>query len=230
MWTWRRNRLSTEIYCDIGGLIACGDRDATIRGLVKSLVDFKDADAASYLKQAEELLAKGPGASRGSTHPELHARVLAVANAASMEPGAFDALVHGLISGKLELGELDLFDQGRLGAITRQMIDRLMSEPDARSDLALAHARQMCADYAPPEAPMPPLDKIACELSESTIDYLAYLLLDFSTVEDTGARGPIAAAATVADELGIGSRFREVARAELKGRRAILAGLMPRAA
>ena len=64
--TWRRNRLYTEIYCDIGGLLACGDRDATIRGLVKSIADFKDADAATYLRQAEELMAWGPGASRTS--------------------------------------------------------------------------------------------------------------------------------------------------------------------
>ena len=102
--TWRRNRLYTEIYCDLGGLIACGDRDATIRGLVKAIADFKDADADSYLRQARELVAKGPhasdlGATRGTTHPELHVRVLAIAGAETASREDFDALLRPLIAG-----------------------------------------------------------------------------------------------------------------------------------
>lgn len=228
--TWRRNRLYTEIYCDIGGLVACGDRDATIRGLVKSLADFKDADASQYLKQAEALMATGPGASRGTTHPELHVRALAVANVQTLSPAAFERLLRGLISGPIELGGLDLLDQQRLGDLTRLAVERLLSEPDARSESALAHAGQFFSAFVPPVAPLPPLPNVASELAASGTDYLAYVLLDFATVDDAASRAAIAIAATVADELGFGARFRELARQEFKGRRAILSGLTARAA
>ena len=228
--TWRRNRLYCEIYCDIGGLIACGDRDATIRGLVKSLADFKDADAAAYLKQAEEVLATAPGASRGVTHPELHARVVAVAHAHTMTSAEFDSLLRRLIAGPLELGGLDLPDQQRLTHMTRQVIERLLGEPEVRSDSALAHAGQFFNNFVLPVTPTPPLADVTAMLAASSIDYLAYVLLDFTTVDDATSRAALAIAAMVADELGIGARFRELARQEFKGRRAILSGLTARAA
>lgn len=228
--TWRRNRLYTEIYCDLGGLLACGDRHATVRGLVKSFADFKDADAASYIKQAEELMAKGPGPSRGTTHPELHVRALAIANAETMPPDEFNELLTRLISGPIELGGLDLIDQKKLGDLTRQVVDRMLSEPDARNDHAIAQAAQMFAGYVPPTTEMLPLTNSSGNLAPSAVDYFAYVLLDFATVEDSTSRAALAVAATVADELGIGARFRELARQELKGKRAILAGLTSRAA
>jgi Peptidase family M48 len=228
--TWRRNRLYTEIYCDIGGLIACGDRDATIRGLVKALADFKDADASQYLKQAEALMATGPGATRGTTHPELHVRALAVGNVTTLSRAEFDALLRGLIAGPIELGGLDLVDQARLGELTRLAVERLLSEPETRSETALAHAGQFFSASVPPAGHVPRLQSVATELAASSADYLAYVLLDFATVEDATSRGAIAVAAAVADELGLGARFRELARQEFKGRRAILSGLTSRAA
>ena len=227
--TWRRNKLYTEIYCDLGGLMACRDRDATIRGLVKAIADFKDADAESYLRQAQELLAKDPGATRGTTHPELHVRVLAIANA-GLPPQDFHTLLHPLISGKIELGGLDLVDQQRLRELTRGLLDRVLADKGAASEEAVAHARQMFADYQPPAAPVPPLTKETASLSASAIDYLAYLLLDLGAMDGTGSRAAMTVAAQAADELGIGPRFREIARLELKGRRSLLAGLTSRAA
>ena len=227
--TWRRNRLYSEIYCDIGGLIACGDLDATIRGLVKIIADFKDADAASYLKQAQELIGKGLDATRGTTHPELHVRVLAVAHAQSLSRDAFNGLVRRLVSGSIELGALDLLDQADLAKLTRQIVDRMLADPDARSELTVAHPALLFPDYLPPDAAMV-LPKLAAPLSPSSIDYLAYVLLDLCAVDQSSSRAAIEVAASVADELGIGGRFRELARQEFKGRRAILSGLTVRAA
>ncbi len=228
--TWRRNKLYTEIYCDIGGLIACGDRDATIRGLVKAIADFKDADAESYLRQARDLLVAGPGATRGLTHPELHVRVLAIANVEATPPDEFQALLRKLIAGKIELGGLDLADQKQLGILTRQVLDRVLSEAGRGSDDVLAHARQMFADYQPPKTAPAPLADVAETLAASAIDYLAYLLLDLGAIDGSGSRSLMAIAASAAGELGIGRRFREIARVELKGRRSLLAGLMGKAA
>lgn len=223
--TWRRFRLHMEIYCDLGGLTAAGDRDATIRGLVKSLADFKDADAESYLRQARELLATGPGATRGVTHPELHVRVLAVADAGTSTKAELDQRVTDLIAGPLDLGSLDLLDQARLVALTRRVLDRVLAAEDGHSEAGLAHARQMFADYALPERGAASLAGAAPEpLTTSVGDYLGYLLLDLATVGDSG-KATMAVAATAADELGIGTRFREIARQELRGRRALLSGL-----
>lgn len=232
--TWRRNRLYTEIYCDLGGLRACSDRDATIRGLVKAIADFKDADADSYLRQARELLAtggpaKGPDATRGTTHPELHVRVLALANAE--KPAAeFNDLLRPLIAGKIELGGLDLIDQQRLRELTRAVLDRVLGESGAGSEEAIAHARQMFPDYQLPAGPVSPLAKETAHLAASAIDFLAYLLLDLGTMDGTGSKAAMAIVAEVAAELGFGARFRDIARSELKGRRTLLAGLTSRTA
>ena len=230
--TWRRNRLYTEIYCDIGGLIACGDRSATIAGLVKSIADFKDADAASYLTQARDILALGAQAarSRGVTHPELHVRVLAIAAADQDRIEALEPLIQELISGTIELGALDLIDQQSLRSLSRKLLDRLLGPGSAPSEEALAHARQIFHDYKPPSDDVAPLADETKRLSASTIDYLVYLMLDFGTLDGASSRQALAVAATAADELGCGARFREIARLELKGRRTLLTALTDRAA
>ncbi len=228
--TWRRNRLYTEIYCDIGGLIACGDLDATIRGLVKSIADFKDADGESYLRQAQELMTKGPGPTRGTTHPELHVRVLAVAGAMSTPPEQYHALLQTLVTGKVELGGLDLIDQRRLADLTRFVLDRVLSDKSARSEHALAHAREMFPNYVPSATPIPLYPGQIAHFAPSVIDYFAYLLLDLGSLEGSASRGAMTIAALAADELGIGQRFREVARLEFKGRRTLLASLFAKAA
>lgn len=228
--TWRRNRLYTEIYCDIGGLIACGDLDATVRGLVKTLADFKDADAQSYLAQARQLMEAGPGATRGTTHPELHARVMAVTEALTTPAAQFHARLQALISGPMELGALDVVEQGELGRLTRQVLDRVLADTAARGEGTLAHARQMFNDYQPPAAPPGPLANLPQGLAASIADYLVYLLLDLGTAEGTSSPAGMAVAAAAADEMGLGTRFRDTARLELRGRRSLLSALSTRAA
>ena len=227
--TWRRHRLFTEIYCDLGGLLAWGDRDATIRGLVKAIADFKDADAASYLAQAEQLMTLDPGVSRGTTHPELHVRVLAVAWSDTLPAAELHTRLEALVSGTVELGGLDLLDQQRLAELTRTIVDRVLADQAVRSETTIAHARQMFHDYEPPRA-VKPLAPPVVSLSQSSIDYLAYLLLDLATLEGSGLKSTIAVAAAAADEMGFGARFREIARQELRGRRGLQAGLASRTA
>jgi len=72
--TARRLSLYTEVYCDIAGYLVTGNRDASIRGLAKTVADFKDADAKEYLKQAEAILAQEKFGSKGLSHPELYIR------------------------------------------------------------------------------------------------------------------------------------------------------------
>lgn len=228
--TWRRCSLFTEIYCDIGGLIACGDRDATISGLVKVIADFRDADARSYLAQARELLASGVGATRGLTHPELYVRVLAIAQAqVDVDDDAFTAFVRPLVVGPLELGALDVLDQAHLRTLTRRLLARALADGAFQHETAQAHARQFFPDLKPAD-PAAEWDHEARLLAPSATDYLVYLLLDLVTCDRSRASRAMPAAAAMADGLGIGARFREVVRSELKAERSLLATLPRRAA
>ena len=224
--TWRRYRLYTEIYCDLGGLVASGNRDATIRGLVKSLADFRDADAASYLRQVAQLMAAEPGASRGMTHPELHVRVLAVA--AASRDQLDDETVRALISGAPDLGALDLLDQVGLLTLTRSIAQRVLSFPECRSRELLALAENLFGHDDWPESPSLPLSGLSPATTKSVQTYLLAMLLDFGTVARQAEA--LATVARVADELGLGPEFRTMARQELKGRRHLLSGLRDRAA
>lgn len=226
--TSRRHRLASEIYCDRGGLIACGDRGSAGRCLAKTIFGLDEANAATSLAQAEQPMAVEPGAARGLTHPELHGRLLALAWAETLPPAELRTRLEATVSGTIELGSLDLLDQQQLAELTRRIVGRVVGDAAVRSETTIAHARDMFPDF---ETPRPlPLTPPQLPLSQSVIDYLAYLLLDLATLEGSGLKSTIAVAAAGADELGIGARFREIARQELRGRRGLQAGLASRAA
>lgn len=227
--TSRRHRLASEIYSDLGGLLACGDRGSMSRCLAKTIFGLDDATAASHLAQAEHMMALEPGATRVVAHPELHARLLALAWAETVPAAELRSRLAAAVSGALELGSLDLLDQHRLVELTRGIVGRVVGDAAVRSETTIAHAREMFPDFELPPRPLslaPPL----LPLSQSVVDYLAYLLLDLATLEGSGLKTTIAVAAAAADELGIGGRFREVARQELRGRRGLQAGLASRVA
>jgi hypothetical protein len=226
--TWRRYRLFTEVYCDLGGLIASCDKDATIQGLVKAIADFKEADAQSYRRQLDELIASGPGVSRGTTHPELHVRVHALAKAGELPPNEFNEAITNLIVPPLDLATLDVLQQRELQVITRRLIDRIVGRLSTPACEVLRHARTLFADYQPPTAPPAPLPPVGSTATESLRHYLTYLMLDFGSVgRDLTV---MALVADVADEIGLGALYRETARRELKGRRTLLTGLKSQAA
>jgi hypothetical protein len=67
-------------------------------------------------------------------------------------------------------------------------------------------------------------------LGTSAQDYLGYLLLDLVTCDRTHAHAALRGCVGLADEAGIGQRFREIARLELKAERDLLAALPRRIA
>jgi hypothetical protein len=137
--------------------------------------------------------------------------------------------INAVVSPVIELGSLDLLDQEAVHDLTRAVLARVLAEPAVGTLAAVAQAREMFPD-APPIPNPKPLQRASASLSASVIDYLAFLLLDFTTAEGTRLRDSIAVAATAADELGIGPRFREITRQELRGRRGLQAGLAVRRA
>src|SRR5262245_46361565 len=70
--------LYVEIYCDRGGYLATGDVGATVSSLVKVQTGTAEVSAESYLRQAEEIFARGLLRAEGVTHPETFIRARAV--------------------------------------------------------------------------------------------------------------------------------------------------------
>lgn len=227
--TWRRFELMTTAYCDLGGFIASDNRAVAMSVLFTDRPKPGAAEVESLLQLADSTSTEIPDADRTATSSELTARALALARATS--PGAREphTVAQSLVSGPIDLGSLDLLDQEALGDLTRAILARVLAKPAGGTPRVLAHAREMFPDNMLPAASKP-IELPPRALASSAIDYLAYLLLDLATAEGTRLRDAIAIAAETADEIGIGTRFREIARQELRGRRGLQAGLARRAA
>ena len=227
--TFRRCRLFAEIYCDMGSLLACRDREVVIRRVARSASRAGDNEPGHDADEIARLANIDPTQPRGTTHLEVHMRAVALMWADTLSNAERNERLEGLVCGNPELGSLDVIDQRELVDLTRKMIDRFVGVEPARLDRTLAYVRQMFPGYTPPPEPLG-LKQLSPLPTASVTDYLAYLLLDLATVEATGLKGAIAVAAAAADDLGIGARFREIARQELRGRRGLHVGLAPRAA
>jgi hypothetical protein len=213
--TARRLSLYTEIYCDIAGYIVTGSRDVSIRCLAKTAADFKDADAKTYLKQAEAILAEEKAASQGFTHPELYIRAKAIANREALDPQAFEASLVPLIEGPLDIAALDVLDQTALQDATKALIDVVALPTGNRTDAVMAHARQFFADYRWPDGPGAAAVALP-DMTPQTQDYLGYVLLDLAHCDQERAEDLLAAALGVARRHGLDAPFRRIARKELK--------------
>lgn len=71
-------RLYTEIYADRAALLVCGAPLAVVATLVKSQTGLIDVCPKSYVKQAEEILEKGPAFTQSLDHPETYIRTHAL--------------------------------------------------------------------------------------------------------------------------------------------------------
>ena len=90
-----------------------GDVNPVVAGLVKIQTGLSQVSAPSYLKQAEEIFAKGNVATEGLSHPEAFIRARALA---LWQEQRTDAAGHisEMIEGATALDELDLIGQTRL--------------------------------------------------------------------------------------------------------------------
>jgi hypothetical protein len=213
--TARRLSLYTEVYCDVAGYIVTGSRDISIRCLAKTAADFKDADAKTYLKQAEAILAQEKAGSQGFTHPELYIRAKAIANRDTLDPQAFEASLVPMIEGPLDIATLDILGQAALQELTRLLIDLMASPAGNRADAVMAHARQFFADYRWPDGPAAEAAALP-DMTSQTLDYLGYVLLDLAHCDQERAEDLLAAALGVAGRYGLDAAFRKIARKELK--------------
>ena len=214
--TNRLFRLYGEILADRGAFAATGDPMVTISKLVKVETGLTEVSAESYLRQAEEILSKGPMKANQHTHPETFVRAKAIKLFADKGAEA-DAEIQQLIQGSPALDELDLLGQQDIAAITRELLNHFLAPPWFQTELVLAHARAFFPDFTP--AASAALNEKTAEAIKkadpSLQEYFGYLLLDFVAVDRQLEETPLAAALLLSEQLGIGTRFGPMAFQEL---------------
>ena len=211
-------KLYTEVCCDRGAYLASRDLNATITALVKIETSTTDVSAESYLRQADEIFAKGHPRAEGVTHPETFIRAKAIKlwvdqpHMAAME-------IRRVIEGPLALEELDLLGQQQVCGLSRRLINKILQPQWLQTEATLAHTKLFFEDF---ELGADGDRQIIAELSDADDkirDFACYLLLDFATADRDLEEAPLAAMLLLSDELGLGERFRQLTAKELNLRK-----------
>jgi Zn-dependent protease with chaperone function len=208
--------LWTEIYADRWAYHVCDDMKSAIAALIKTETGLSDVSTESYLRQADEILAKAASATNGMTHPESYIRAHSLRLWAE-HGGEAEAEIERMIEGGLNLHRLNLLGQARAAHLTRQFLQTLLRPRWYQTEAGLAHAKQFFADFAiPAEMTDDAFLKAELDRADSSLrDYFCYLMLDFATVNRDLGDVALAASIVLARQLGIDKRFAELAHKEL---------------
>lgn len=212
--------LYTEVFCDRIALDVVGSPLDVISMLVKIATDLDEVNPTSYLKQAEEILGKGPIKTEGISHPEAYIRAHVLQLWHDQGPDA-ESRIAELIEGHPALDELDLTAQVRVMGITRRLIDAMLAPKWLRTDVVLAHARLYFDDYEPSPSGTS-LETLRADVQQSDNalrDYYNYVLLDFASADRELEEAPLAQAIGLADAIDLEKRFLEIAAKELRLRK-----------
>jgi len=213
--TARRFQLYTEIFADRGSLQVTGNVHPVIAGLVKIETGLSQVSAPGYLKQAEEIYAKGNIATEGLSHPEAFIRARAIALWQEQGESAASAIT-AMIEGALALEELDLIGQVRLTVATRGLLEHFLHPKWFQTPAVLGHAKLFFDDFQPAAV----RDGSALErlkFSEPKLrEYLCYVLMDFVTADPELDDMPLAAALDLSRQMDLEAPFEKLAAKELK--------------
>ena len=212
--------LYTEVFCDRIALNVAGSPLQVVSMLVKVCTGLDEVDPNSYLKQAKEILSKGPTKTEGLSHPEAYIRAYAL-EAWHEDSANASNQISELIEGKPALDELDLTGQVRVMGLTRRVINAALSPKWLQTDVMLAHARLFFDDYeAPTDLAKDDLLRSEVENGDNALhDYFCYVLLDFAYADRELEEAPLAHAIGVAESIGLQDRFCGIAGKELKLRK-----------
>jgi hypothetical protein len=243
--TGRLFRLHTEIFADRGALHVSGDRDTVISTLIKVSTGLKAVSARAYLEQADEILEKYHKGSEELTHPELYIRAKAVDILSGELPDM--RRLSPLVCGPLDAKRLDLIGQNRLTALTRRVVDRVLAPEFMRNEYTGNLAERYFPGYKLRDACLIAHDNKGVEtadtpdehaqltreiewLTKSCHEILAFVLLDFATVDAESGDAALAWTLDLADQLGFLAVYEPTARKELKRKKDDLAKLKRAAA
>lgn len=220
--SYRLFHLYSEIFCDRCSLAACGDLPAVVSALVKAETGLSAVSAESYLRQTEEIFAKGRLKTDGLSHPECFVRTWALKLWADGD-AQVEGKVRLAIEGPPSLDGMDLLEQRHVATLTRRLIETLLAEPWFHgSEAVLAHARLFFDDFDPPPPPVSDteLQELAAIEDEKLAQYFCFVLLDFAACDRQLEEPALAAALLVSRRLGWEKHFQTMACKELKLRKA----------
>jgi hypothetical protein len=210
--TARRYQLYTEIFADRGSFCATRDANAVICGLVKLNTGLAEVSADGYLKQAEEVFAKGAVTTEGISHPETFIRARALGLWRDKGENA-ELEIREMIEGAMALDELDLIGQRRMSAATRRLLQIFLKPKWFQTDAVLGHAKLFFTDFGVP-ATNDSLDDFKFKDAKLR-EYLCYVLLDFTKADPELDEVPLAAALEFSRQLEFDSQFEKIAAKEL---------------
>jgi Zn-dependent protease with chaperone function len=218
--TARLFSLYNEVFCDRGSLLVAGDPLVVISMLLKVTTQLDEVSPESYLSQAEEVFGHARAKAEGLSHPESFIRARAVKLWADRDPEA-DRKIEEMIEGRPALGNLDFLAQRKVAALTRRLMDILLSRRWMQTEPVLAHARLFFEDYVPPDEVRedPALAEDLHTDDGPMQDYYGYVLLDFVTADRDLEELPLAAALELSEKLALKERFAEIAKRELRLRK-----------
>ncbi|HEV2692566.1 MAG TPA: M48 family metalloprotease [Verrucomicrobiae bacterium] len=213
--TARLYQLYTEIFADRGSLRVTGDLLPVIAGLVKVQTGLAQVSAAGYLKQAEEVFAKGDVVTEQVSHPKLFIRARALKLWQEQPDEAAPHIVR-MIEGVTTLDELDLMGQMRQVKSTRRLLEQFLQPKWFQTTAVLGHAKLFFPDFKPAAVKD---DAVISEFKQTDAklrEYLCYVLLDFVTVDPELDEVPLAAALALTQQLDLEAAFEKLAAKELK--------------
>lgn len=179
--TARLYLLSTEVFADRGAALAAGGAEPAIAVLLKVMTGLTTTDPKAFLEQAAELDAKGE-INKSSSHPEVYLRALFIdrwqrGDGTQQE---VDEWVLAKLKGPMAIGSLDLIDQDRLMATTRQFFSLLLHDTSLASEMVVTQVKQFFPDWQAGETRLDAARLTELAADKSIRDYLIALIFDLA--------------------------------------------------
>ena len=109
----------------MGALKVSGSLESTISTLIKLNTGLEKVSAESYLKQADEILERIREGSDGETHPEIFIRAKSL-QIFEKDNANYYTKIEKIISGKIDLHQLNLFTKTVVFEITKELISIIL--------------------------------------------------------------------------------------------------------
>ncbi|MBF4517232.1 M48 family metalloprotease [Flavobacterium sp. ANB] len=214
--TARLYQLYTELYCDLGALKVSGSLETTIQTLVKLNTGLEKVSAESYLKQANEILARIEKGSDGETHPENFIRAKAL-EIFEKDNANYYSKTEKIISGKSDLHQLNLFTKKLVFDITKELISIILKPKWTQSEYCTTLYKQYFSNSDKKiDAFIDDTFKLKIENSKKNLkEYYTYVMLDFALCDPDLKEAFIGHILDISEQLGLEDEMKTILKKEL---------------
>lgn len=215
--TARIFQLFTELYCDLGALKVTENLETVITTLVKIETGLEKVSAESYLKQADEILARIEAGSSGESHPEIFIRAKSLQLLSNFNEENIKK-IEEIVKGKLDLQLLTLFGKKEVYGITKNLIDLFTKPKWMQSEHNILLYKQYFAQYNPNRELILDTDfKAKINNSKDNLkNYYVYILYDFSMSDPELKEIALGHALDFSEQLELDSFLKTIIKKEQK--------------